>query len=274
MSDKKKEAVTISSSQVSDLIESTDKLAIRLAHHDELIARHRETHRKGLEARDQILERIKPLEILEMVRKVWGRGEIAPTAAGGILTYSYRTPIQERYPVTHTPIKWSYPLGNTAVGGDLSGGDTGKWLSCELAVQQEVSVKFGNRENPRPTEEEKKELFVDYTKSELNWRIPRRIWSRPDNLVIHVTTPNELLPVHKGGSWFTRSHMMAYFDLTSSQKEIMAYLMEKLDTQALDEKLPPQVESIELAKIEELRRRGLFIEGMFVRAHISTSANR
>jgi len=54
-----------------------------------LLEKHTETYRKGLEARDQLLDRINVVEILGMVRDIWGRGEIRHEGSKAVLWCNY-----------------------------------------------------------------------------------------------------------------------------------------------------------------------------------------
>lgn len=280
------------------------EFGLYVVNNEGLLARHVETYRRGLEARDQLLDRIKPVEILEMVRDIWGKGEIEQTKGGGILTYPYLK--AEKETVTKK-ITEPYHRNPDPVSGGGSGGTyhiiekTGQWLAYGLVVRQEVDVEFGNRKfHPSSGkslyEEELDDFFADgkFTNSLYDVRAPETIWRRPDNLGIRVTAPYVLKPSKvrdgyesAGNQWighYERSaykgirfdqyaseqdmmdyllqeiHIQRWFDQSASQQDIMDYLLQQLETQRAVGQLPAQVEALELAKIEELRKRGLFSE--------------
>lgn len=121
--------------------------------------------------------------------------------------------------------------------------------------------------------------------------IPKSIWRRPDNLGVRVTVPYaflygpyKILKAEYNLSYHESDEEIAvvgylpdtssrylktgtdkspaeqWFEQSTSQKEIMSFLSQKLEAQRLAGHLPFQIEAVELAKIEELRKRGLFVE--------------
>lgn len=242
---------------------------------ENLIAQHVETYRRGIEARDLLLQRIKPADILEVVRDVWGKGEIEQTEGEATLTYPYLSP-EEEWDVGHHTFPASSPsVGNpnpTSLSIPYSY-KSGMWFAWGLEVREKVSVEFGYAKAPAPRIEE---CFADDPyKDKVPWlvshlaehfKVPKTIWQRPDNLGIYVTLPYMLQKKDRPRKdylygYFQRIEAITWFDPTTPQQDIMDYLRQRLEEQRRVGQLPPQVEALELAKIEELRRRGLFDEG-------------
>lgn len=252
---------------------------------DGLLERHMETYRRGLEARDQLLDRINVVEILEMVRDVWGRGEICREGREALLWCNYVF-AREEIKTIHYPGHYSQ---GSAINGDFyipsSTGYkiTGMWFASSLQAREQIRVDFGNMQFPDPENlpgnetnpykgyaskgSELREFFVDFYQGHrvtqhIDYNpIPDRIWTRPDNLVIRVTIPYPMKPVRVVGGYRSASNGFTWFDQSDPQQEIMDYLSGKLEVLRIAEQLPLQVEKLELAKIEELRRRGLLKEG-------------
>lgn len=266
---------------------SVDK---QLAHIDkDLLLQHAETYRRGLEARDQLLARIRPVEILEMVRDVWGKGEIVKKELGATLTYSY---LAVRKYFAYTAGGWygissgpgSAGLGPSSYNWRLgSSSETDKWIAKSDSVSEKIHINFGNAEYPSiPSSDDFNiyhskldEFFADSYKGvkqnssfsigdALFREIPKTIWRRPDNLGITVTVPRAS-PI-SDEEWKPENEYRrilscyAWFDQSASQQEIMDFFAQKLEAQRVAGFLPSQLEALELAKIEELRKRGLFIE--------------
>lgn len=260
---------------------SVDK---QLAHIDnDLLLQHAETYRRGLEARNQLLARIKPVKILELVRDIWGKGEIAQKEMGATVTYSYLAVKKE--------FGYSEP-SSTAVGGrgfgieyfkyDPGGrAETGKWIAGSTSISEEIHIDFGNAAHPslpfnyNINDSQLDKFFADSnhtgTQSSalslgdaLFREIPKTIWRRPDNLGITVTIPRASLINDEEWKPENASRRIrscyAWFDQSASQQEIMDFLTQKLEAQRTAGFLPSQIEAVEFAKIEELRKRGLFIE--------------
>ncbi len=281
----------------------------RLAHIDEdLLHQHIETYRRGLETRELLLARIKPVEILGMVRDVWGKGEIKQTELGATIIYSYPVVTEERTSDTSESWRSSWDSGYDYGGyvTDTRWYKTGKWYANLHSVSERIDVNFGNAMFPHPesvnnnaVDEYFADFFYDHSSKgfpdttiwgtyfsdfrspdrklpngkmerytdnlELFRGIPRTIWRRPDNLGIRITVPGAPLNdgerdylVNNPTEYLPRS--FAWFDKSTSQQEIIDFLAQKLEDQKAGGYLPPQVETIELAKIEELRKRRLFIE--------------
>lgn len=263
---------------------------------EDLLAYQVETYRRGLEARDTILKRIKPLEILEMVRDVWGRGNIVQTEVGGYIHYSYLFP-EEESTISTTTTQGGNPVGGYWSDTKTTLSRTGKWRAFSTMVDEKIEVHFGNSRFPRPQDiytSVLDEYFADrhiegvhYSPPEMLRKtpdsnadylfipyfrgIPQTVWRRPDNLGVSVKFPYTKLPNTDGDYTLTpalthdgilRPNIAGYtwFDQSVSQQEIMDFLSQKLEAQRLAGQLPPQIESVELAKIEELRKRGLFVD--------------
>lgn len=264
--------------------------------YDDLLEKHTETYRKGLEARDQLLDRINVVEVLGMVRDVWGRGEIRHEGREAVLWCNYAFAEEEIKGIDHP----GYISHGTPMGGDTSYGPstsyyrTGKWLALNSEVREQIRVDFGNMQFPdpenlpgnetnpyryyTPDNPELRASFVDYYADRKRPNtgdpaplaihhfddnsIPKQIWTRPDNLVIRVTVPSILVPYFNQTDWGYRSDSkeFTWFDQSTSQQEIMDYLSGKLEALRIAEQLPSQVEVLELAKIGELRKRGLLVE--------------
>lgn len=238
---------------------------------EKLLERLTRTYKEGLEARRLLLERLRPNEILGVVREMWGGGDISTSSEGATLGYTYLTPVEARLPTTQhyqMPSILDNYQGRYSYGG---GGKTGKWYCVQLRVEQAISVRFGNREYPDintlPYSNVAKEFFADYyfgsRESHVEFpytNLPNQIWQRPDNLIVHVKIPYVLKQV-TGIYYYRNPPEVTYFDPSVQQQEIIDFLAQRLETQKITGKLPSQVASVELSKIEELRRRGLFIEG-------------
>lgn len=252
---------------------------------DDLLKQHTETYRRAIEARVQLLDRIKPVEILGMVRDVWGKGEIKQEEGEATLTYPYLMAEKDWYSTTYTEhYTSSFPGSGQSWTPRTMFFLTGKWIAIGLVMTERIGVNFGNMEFPdpkylpgnetnpykcyAPQDAKLREFFVDFYQGHAVTQhidynpIPKKIWTRPDNLIIHVTVPHSIVPVEGGHGYYYRTDnaMPAWFDQSASQQQIMDYLSEKLEAQRIDGQLPSQVESLELAKIEELRKRGLFKE--------------
>lgn len=258
---------------------------------EELLKSHAETHREGLEARDRLLERIKTIEILEMVRDILGKGEVSQNQEGAALTYRYQKVDEEWESTPATPSSDGGPLGH-GTPGSLVGGHrykTGKWRIWDLKVEEKVGVNFGGyspesmSDRRRMCVPEMNEFFADRYDRDLTGDIhaperfvglPKAIWWRPENLGIYVTIPYALHEVRNKGilqghyrpnTW---NNPFARFDQSVSQQEIMDYLAQRLEAQKTVGQLPSQLEAIELAKIEELQKRGLLAKGKIYEAYI------
>lgn len=235
---------------------------------EDLLKQHAETYREALEARSQLLERIKPVEIVQMVRDVWSNGEIEQKTEGATLTYSYLLPIAEHELGHWIPSRSVGSLGNTTEGGYISSGRlTGKWFASRIQMTAGISVGFGNTEFPVPGNtytQTLNEFFADHYYSSFSAGefpyvpLPQKMWRRPDNLVILASIPSPK-PIGQG-SYIINNIKETSFDQSISQQEIMDFLSQKLEAQKRAGLLPSQLGAIENAKIEELRKRGLFLE--------------
>ncbi len=251
---------------------------------DDLLERHTETYRKGLEARDQLLDRINATQILGMVRDVWGRGEIQQKGREVLLSCNYAFATEE---IKASTIPGHYVSGS-AINGDFYVGTstsyeiTGKWFASSLRAKEEIRVDFGNMQFPDPEklpgnekcpyklyaskDAELREFFLDFYQGRMVTQhidynpVPKEIWTKPDNLVIRVTVPYSMQPIRVVGGYKSDNKGFVWFDQSASQQDIMDYLAEKLEAQRKVGQLPSQVEALELAKIEELKKRGLLLE--------------
>lgn len=224
-----------------------------------------ETQRKGIEARRELVDRIRPVEILGMVRDVWSGGQMAGQFLPGgqtlkldTLIYSYQKPIEEWKAVSPSR-SYEGPLQNTTYGGGGSSVKTGKWVGRPVVIKQKVTVEFGNAEFPDEHSLRHSPLWHQLWES----------WTRADNLGIVVTIPYSLQNGKPEGSHshndYGNDHdhrdgpimPFIWFPQSTSQQEIMDYLAEKLEALKKIGQLPSQIEALELAKIEELRKRGL-----------------
>lgn len=254
-----------------------------------LILEHVETYRRGLEARAQLLARIKPVEILAMVRDVWGKGEIVEKELGATLTYPYLSVDEETYYSSRT-VEHSHYMTGISYSTVESSGKTGKWVARPTSVSELIHVDFGNiAHHSLPffsddlyhgsfsgSDGEYHGLLDEFFADSYNGvkrlpigdeyfrEIPKTIWRRPDNLVIVVTAPRASLVSEEGWkpeNWYRRVlSCYAWFDQSASQQEIMDFIAQKLDAQRIAGFLPSQLEALEVAKIEELRKRRLFVE--------------
>ncbi len=220
---------------------------------EELLGYQTEVYRQAIEARNQILEEIRPHEILDMVKDIWRawESEIEQTwegANGAHLDYHYPRVLKEIRSSSSTRHNSAYPPDSWT---ETSRFETGKWKAQWLRARQEIGVSFGNAQFPE---------HISSTNSHLPWEffadrsmgIPRTIWRRPDNLGIYTInhTSDNLSDVITN-LWFGRY---------TSQQEIKDSLWQKLKAQEAQGQLPYQIYELENAKIEELRNRGLFIE--------------
>lgn len=249
----------------------------------DLLERHKETYKRALEARDQLWDRVDPVGILGKIQEEWGvMGKIQRKKPEAILTYSYSTAREERGPSYYIPPRNLDVIGNMSTGGYMSSGLlTGKWFAGSTEVQAKAGVYFGNEKfyddgNYGDTLkfEELNEFFADYYQHNsggsphlLPLRLPETIWRRPDNLVVRVIIPFKSLPPgtllqEKGKGRVSYYGNKAYysFDPTISQQDIFDYLSQQIEAQRKIGQLPSQIEALELAKIEELRKRGLFLK--------------
>lgn len=250
---------------------------------DQLLVQHNETYRKTLETRDLVIEKIKPTAILEIVRDFWGKGDVVQTPDGAVLTYSYLNAEPEVISGTYNDTRrhGNFPdVGTTAFSTTVT---TGKWVPYQLTVEQEVVLRFGNAKfrpdnlvgYDRNAITLSNQFFIDQhdplyiergsTAGDKKFCfLPKEIFRTADNLGICVTTPY----YWKGRSTFIRdigefvrsTNNIILFAQSTSQQEIMDFLAKKLKAQKATGQLPSQREALELAKIEELRKRGLFLD--------------
>ena len=323
--------------ELTRIAQQAERANYKMAHiDDDLLKQHAETYIRALETRDHILHRIKPVEIVTMVRDIWGKGEIAELERGATLTYSYPLIEQVYEGWSTTEHHLGRPPGESGWFEKRSGSHfTGKYSSRPyFSVSESITIDFGNSEFPHLASvntDTVDEFFADSYESPRRYGahvfditlfrgIPETIWRRPDNLGICVTVPYALLLCQYGSgyyekkwikvlkpdaeppiSWYVNfddartreynryDHRQAdeeilaedylpntssiylktgrdrypashWFDQSTSQQEIMDFLAEKLEAQRKVGQLPSQVEALELAKIKELRKRGLFIE--------------
>ncbi len=231
------------------------------------------TQRKGIEALRELVERIRPVEILGMVRDVWSGGQMAGQFLPGgqtlkldTLIYSYQKPIEEWKAVSPSR-SYEGPLQNTTYRGGGSSVKTGKWVGRSVVIEQKVTVDFGNAKLP-----DEHSLNHAFHGEQLKRQLEE--WQRADNLGIVVTVPypasqDEALEfrgdhMHDTSHGNNHSHSRVlkphiWFPKSTSQQEIMVYLAEKLEALRKIGQLPSQIAALELAKIEELRKRRLFI---------------
>lgn len=240
-----------------------------------------QTYRRGLETRIHLLDDIRPVEILEMVREIWGKGEVSQRERGATLTYHYKQTqeIWDSIPGHH-----SLTTGGTFLHpGSFSLGErwrTGKWRVVDMRVEEEIGVDFNGYSpedlsflNKKMETPEMNEFFADehYKQGAPTRfaRLPRTILWRPENLGIYVTIPYTFTGLREGvlsgdHQYYQRStqaNPFVRFDQAVSQQEITDYLSRELEVQRRGGQLPSQVGALELAKIEELRKRGLLSEG-------------
>lgn len=247
--------------------EQKDPRNFEVTHLDhDLLLRQTETYERGLEARFLLLEKAKPIEILEMIKDVWGRGVISQDELGVAVTYSFSVVEKEtRYHESSYESKNINAGETTLIYHPGYYYETGLWTTRAHSVCEEICIDFGNSEFPHPKDiytSALDEYFADryqggsyYPSTMLkrtpdpfadylwipNFRgIPETIWRRPDNLGVCI-----------GRHWFNQA---------VSQQEIMTFLSHKLKAQKMAGQLPSQIEALELAKIEELRKRGKFRE--------------
>lgn len=250
---------------------------------DDLLRQHTETYRRGLEARDQLLDRINATEILGMVRDVWGRGEIQQKGREALLWCGYAVAKKEIKEI-HVPghyVSGSVINGNSYIGPSTLYEITGMWFSSHWRAQEGIRVDFGNMQFPDPEklpgnetcpyegyaseDAALREFFVDFYQGRMVTQhidynpIPNQIWTRPDNLVIRVTVPYSMQLIRVVGGYQSDTKGFAWFDQSTSQQEIMDYLSGKLEALRIAGQLPLQVEELELAKLKELRQRGLLV---------------
>lgn len=255
---------------------------------DNLLLEHVKTYISGLEARERLLARIKPVEILSMVRDIWGRGEITEKTLGATLTYKYLRVVEETYYHVNTVEHYHIMTGRSYSTVESSG-KTGKWKAKPDSVSEDIQVDFGNKayqslplpgglyrgafsDRDAKYHGELDEFFADsyngvrerFIGDEYFREIPRVIWRRPDNLVITVNYPRTFF-AYDGQPELENQYRSIFdcyvwFDQSASQQEIMDFLAQKLEAERALGLLPPQLEALELAKIEELKRRGLFEE--------------
>lgn len=237
----------------------------------DLLSRHAETYRRGLEARALLLDRIRPVETLEAIRdEIWGKGKVERTDAGATLTYpSYPVATEEWASNTYRERDSSVVKGyaHETRGGSFK---TGKWLVgwANDHHKMSVDVNFGNIKHPDPNDlKEGSGFFVDYcmplsspsaSLDVIDFSpIPQDIWRRPDNLVVVVKS----LRFNQQGGYYTGLRG-AFAPPTSRQeygKIIECLCLPSEESKAVGQH-PSQLEALELAKIEELRKRGLLIE--------------
>lgn len=249
-----------------------------------LLERHGETYQRALEARDQLWHRVDPVGILGKIQEAWGvMGKIQERKPGALLTYSYVTVRAERKGGGNwIPRRNLDVLGNTSGGGYISSGVlTGKWFAASTEVQTKAGVFFGNDKfydngnyGDTLNFEELNEFFADYYQHNsggfpdlLPLKLPETIWRRPDNLVVLVIIPFKSLSpgtlLQEKGEGRVRyygNEAYCFFDPTVSQQDIFDRLLQQMEAQRKIGQLPSQLEALELAKIEELRKRGLFLE--------------
>lgn len=264
------------------------EFGLLVVNNEDILAKHAETYRKALEARSQLLDRIKPVEIIEMVRDMWGKGEIKQTEEDVTLTYPYLK-VEEEWvskAIHHGPFHSSFPDASSPGYTTYVNEKTGKWCANTLQVRERVGVYFGNSEfhpsgydsdiytigyDPSLSANGLADFFADgsIVGTFYGVRVPKEIWRRPDNLGILVTVPYVLIPRRNVknfrerdgiGQYVRSTYESTWFDQSASQQEIMDYLVQQLEAQRAIGQLPPQIEAVELAKIEELKKRGLFSE--------------
>lgn len=181
----------------------------------------RETHRMGLEAGAQLLDKIKVDEILQMVRSSWGGGIITRNGLCASLTYSYWA-AQEEVVVSSSTREIGWSVGGGASFKTSSSIDpTGRWYAIPLQIQELIKVCFGSSDYHHPGQLynlQFEQFFSDrifaregvvrdgvvlsaHNRPEPGFfGLPRTIWSRPDNLGgFCVTSPYAMLP--ESSSW-------------------------------------------------------------------------
>lgn len=267
------------------------EFGLLVVNNKDILAKHSETYRRALEARSQLLDRIKPVEIIEMVRDIWGKGEIKQTEEDATLTYPYLK-VEEEWvskAIHHGPFHSSFPDASSPGYTTYVNEKTGKWCTSALQVRESVGVYFGNSEfhpsgynsdiytigyDPSLSANGLADFFADFADGSIGRtlygvRIPKEIWRRPDNLGILVTVPYVLMPRRNVkkireedgvGQYVRSTYESTWFDQSASQQEITDYLVQQLQAQKAVGQLPSQIEAVELAKIEELKKRGLFSE--------------
>lgn len=206
--------------------------------HRELIELLGNDYREAIEERKRIADRIKPRELLGRIQEAWEGGDIVDTEYGSALTYSYLRVMEEMVVVEHyISRRYSdFGTGPSYLAMERTTQKSGKWVADTVKVQVKAEVAFGNP----PKEDEFAELLHSPTFNGKVLPFPSRIWRRVDNLGIHVA-----------GLIFPRDS--SYGDITDK-------LGETMEEQRASGQLPNQRKALELAKIEELRKRGLFVE--------------
>lgn len=266
-----------------------DPVWTSLLNQADLLKRHAGTYREALEAQHELRKRIDPDKILVNIWGMWGeKGDIRQTEEGGVISYTYMSPVKRLVTsTTHHP-------GMGRIGPEWDGGYTsystgwnGKWIGRHLRVEQEVGVYFGDsRFNRLGTlwSEEVNPFFADVFKNGMGRtdkrfdQLPKTIWRRPDNLGVYITVPYAILPSTDDPDVYTRSsHESRWFadkilhgwytEHATSYQEIMDFLEQQFEAQKKTGQLPHQQEALEAAKIEELRKRGLFEERIILTNH-------
>lgn len=261
-----------------------DPVWTSLLNQTDLLKRHAETYREAIEAQRELRKRIDLDKILVNIWGVWGeKGDIRPTEEGGLVSYSYLSPVK------HMVTSATHHLPGPRVGPEPSAGYTtystgwnGKWIARHLVVKQEVGVYFGNSRFNRPDtlwSEEVNPFFADVYKKGMGRtdyrfdQLPETIWRRSDNLGVYVTIPYAIVPskgdpdkyacTTKEVEWFADKILHGWFiEHAISHQEIMDFLEQKFEAQRQTGQLPTQQEALEMAKIEELRKRGLLEDGV------------
>ncbi len=224
-----------------------------------LLQRHILTYQRGLEAREQLLARIKPVEILEMVRSVWGKGEMKQTEEGGVLTYSYMKVEEKMAHGQHSHTSYSAINGETTSTTSFSY-KTGQWCLRSLQVEQELAVSFGNEVFNRPEDlvtEELNAYFADWYREGVRmrevWGLPKTIWRRPDNLGVSVTVPYMLEPGQ------SKYYLQGYYRRNAEgyptlHADKMNYIWELFKTKRYAGQNSTDLRLKEIAEDEELRK--------------------
>lgn len=209
--------------------------------HQELIELLGNDYREAIRERERIVDRIKPRELLGRIQRVWEGGNIVDTEHGSALTYPYLYVKEEivSYKCTVSRDYYDYGNGPSYEATEWRTGKSGKWVADTVKVQVRAEVTFGDP----PKKDEFAALLESPTFNAKVLPFPSEIWRRVDNLGIYVA-----------GLTFPRD---------SSYVDIIDKLDETLEEQRVSGQLPNQRKALELAKIEELRKRGLFVKYSF-----------
>lgn len=124
-----------------------------------LLARHVETYKRGLEEHQRLLRRIRAVEILQGVRDDWwNKGELQQTPQAVTLKYKYLQAFPEysykEGTAGYTTYDWGVQVGGGGEtyhqGSSAYNYTTGRWFTRNVEVHERISVNFGTMEYPDP----------------------------------------------------------------------------------------------------------------------------